>query len=215
MTSAEAVREPARATVTNGSGAPMLIGMIWAQTPDGVIGKDNDMPWHLPEDLAHFKRVTMGHPVIMGRKSWDALPERWRPLPGRSNIVLTRDRSWRAEGAIAVHSLQDALEAASQAVRGTDPQDTGTAADAAKVAAAATSASGNEVWIIGGEKVFVDAVALANVAIVTEIDLHVEAGDAFAPKLGSEWVRDSVEPAQGWSQSKADLRYRISRYSKR
>lgn len=171
--------------------APNIIGMIWAQTPDGVIGKDNDMPWHLPEDLAHFKRVTVGHPVIMGRKSWDALPERWRPLPGRSNIVMTRDRSWRAEGAAVVHSLEAALEAA-QGAEGD-----------------------GEVWIIGGEKVFVDAVAVANVAIVTEIDVPVEGGDAFAPKLGPEWVRESMEPARGWAKSKADIRYRIAQYRKR
>ena len=181
MTPSDAARTIAPTTV---------IGMIWAQTPEGVIGKDNDMPWHLPEDLAHFKRVTTGHPVIMGRKSWDALPERWRPLPGRRNIVLTRNRSWRAAGAIVVHSLDAALEAA-------------------------VGAEGDgEVWIIGGEKVFVDAVAFATIALVTEIDVRVE-GDAFAPTLGPEWERDSVDPAQGWSQSKADIRYRISRYVKR
>lgn len=171
-----------------------VVGMIWAQTPDGVIGKDDDMPWHLPEDLAHFKRVTLGHPVIMGRKSWDALPERWRPLPGRSNIVLTRDRSWRARGATVVHSMQEALEAAVEV---------------------SVSAGDNEVWIIGGEKVFVDAIALANVAIVTEIDLHVEDGDAFAPELGSEWMRETIEPPTGWAHSAAGIRYRIAHYRKR
>jgi dihydrofolate reductase len=170
-----------------------VIGMIWAQTLDGVIGKDNDMPWHLPEDLAHFKRVTMGHPVIMGRNTWDALPEAWRPLPGRSNIVLTRNASWRADGAIAVPSLEAALAAA------------GGLGD---------DAGADEVWIIGGEKVFVDAVGVATVALVTELDLEVD-GDAFAPRLGGDWVRESVEPGEGWAPSKADIRYRIVRYRKR
>lgn len=188
MTSSSATNAASQNSVNENSvNENRVVGLIWAQTPDGVIGKDNDMPWHLPEDLAHFKRVTMGHPVIMGRKSWDALPERWRPLPGRSNIVLTRDPAWRADGAIVAHSLDAALEAAS---------------------------GDDEVWIIGGEKVFVDAVAVATVALVTEIDLRVE-GDAFAPKLGVEWVRDSVEPAEGWAQSTADIRYRIARYSRR
>ncbi|WP_349897250.1 dihydrofolate reductase [Parafrigoribacterium soli] len=164
-----------------------LIGLIWAQTPAGVIGKDNGMPWHVPEDLAHFKRVTMGHPVIMGRKSWDALPERWRPLPGRDNIVLTRNPSWHADGAIVVGSLEAALDAA-------DDDD--------------------EVWIIGGEKVFVDAVGVANVVVVTELELSVE-GDAFAPTLGPEWERESAEPADGWAVSTSGIRYRIVRYSKR
>jgi len=168
-------------------GVNRVIGMIWAQTTDGVIGKDNDMPWHLPEDSAHFKRVTMGHPVIMGRKSWDALPEKWRPLPGRSNIVMTRDPGWRAEGAMAVQSLDAALDAAGDA---------------------------DEIWIIGGGKVYRDAVDVATVAVVTELDLRVD-GDAFAPTLGPEWVRESVEPAEGWAVSKTDIRYRIARYRKR
>lgn len=174
-------------------GPSRVIGMIWAQSLGGVIGKDNDMPWHLPEDLAHFKRVTMGHPVIMGRNTWDALPEKWRPLPGRSNIVLTRTASWRADGAIAVPSLDAALAA---------------------VDALGEDAGASEVWIIGGEKVFVGAVDVATVALVTELDLTVD-GDAFAPKLGDEWVREAVEPAEGWALSKVDIRYRIARYRKR
>ncbi|MEO6943548.1 MAG: dihydrofolate reductase [Lacisediminihabitans sp.] len=169
------------------------IGLIWAQTQDGVIGKDNDLPWHLPEDLAHFKRVTMGHPVIMGRKSWDALPESWRPLPGRSNIVLTRDLSWRRDGALVAHSLGAALTAVDELGLG---------------------AGADEVWIIGGEKVFVDALDVATVALVTELDIHVD-GDAFAPQFGSDWVRESVEPAEGWARSRVGIGYRIVHYRKR
>jgi dihydrofolate reductase len=179
------------------SGRSTVVGLIWAQTPGGVIGKDNDMPWHLPEDLAHFKRVTLGHPVIMGRNTWDALPDAWRPLPGRSNIVLTRDPSWRADGAIPASSLSAAL-AAVDVLRDRLGDDAGT----------------DEVWIIGGEKVFVDAVDVATVALVTEIDLDVD-GDAFAPRLGPAWSRESVEPAEGWALSKAGIRYRISRYRRR
>jgi dihydrofolate reductase len=179
-----------------------VIGLIWAQTLDGVIGKDNDMPWHLPEDLAHFKRITMGHPVIMGRNTWDALPETWRPLPGRSNIVLTRNASWRADGAIAVHSLDAALAAVDAL------------GESAGAAGIDTGINTGEVWIIGGQKVFVDAVDVATVALVTELDL-TEDGDAFAPKLGDEWVRESMEPAEGWALSKAGIRYRIVRYRKR
>jgi dihydrofolate reductase len=66
------------------------VGLVWAQTADGVIGKDGEMPWHLPEDLKHFNQLTVGHPVIMGRKTWLSLPEKYRPLPGRTNIVVTR-----------------------------------------------------------------------------------------------------------------------------
>ena len=89
------------------------VGLIWAQTPDGVIGKDGDMPWHLPEDLRHFTRLTTGHPVIMGRKTWLSFPDKYRPLPGRTNIVITRQKRWadtpEAEGAVVVPSLDDAL----------------------------------------------------------------------------------------------------------
>lgn len=184
------------------SPALRTIGMIWAQSLNGVIGKDNDMPWYLPEDSAHFKRVTMGHPVIMGRKSWDALPEKWRPLPGRSNIVLTRNASWHADGAIVAPSLDAALGAVDAL---------GEDGDAAGIDGAGIDTA--EVWIIGGGKVYADALGVATIALVTELDLEVE-GDAFAPKLGPEWVRESVEPAEGWALSKADIRYRIARYRK-
>ena len=77
----------------------MKIGLIWAQARNRVIGKNGVMPWHLPEDLAHFKRVTLNHPVVMGRKTWDSIPPRFRPLPGRTNIVVTRQADWQADGA--------------------------------------------------------------------------------------------------------------------
>ena len=77
----------------------MTLSLIWAQAHDRVIGADGGMPWHVPEDLAHFKELTLGSPVIMGRKTWDALDPRFRPLPGRRNIVLTRNADWHADGA--------------------------------------------------------------------------------------------------------------------
>jgi len=80
-----------------------LTGIV-AMTPERVIGKDNDMPWHLPEDLKMFKRTTKGHPIVMGRKTWDSIG---RPLPGRQNIVLTRNMEWSAEGADVIHGPED------------------------------------------------------------------------------------------------------------
>ncbi len=135
------------------------INLIFARAANGVIGKDNAMPWHLPEDLAHFKRHTQGCPVIMGRKTWDSLPPRFRPLPGRTNIVVTRQAEWQADGAVTANSLSAALSHAGNAP---------------------------EVWVIGGAEIYAQALPLAQRVEVTEIDQAFE-GDAHAPVLGPEW----------------------------
>lgn len=137
----------------------MELGVIWAQARDGVIGKDNAMPWHLPEDLAHFRQATLGCPVIMGRKTWDSLPPKFRPLPGRRNIVITRQADWRAEGALRAATLEEAIALCGDAPR---------------------------VWVTGGAEIYQLALPLADIALVTEIDARFE-GDAFAPRLGGEW----------------------------
>ncbi|WP_210546214.1 dihydrofolate reductase [Rhodoferax sp. PAMC 29310] len=141
----------------------MKLNLIFARTANGVIGLNNAMPWHLPEDLAHFKRQTLGCPVIMGRKTWDSLPPRFRPLPGRLNIVLSRQPAWQADGALRASTL---TEACSQC-----PAD-------------------SDVWVIGGAEVYVQALPMATKVVVTEIDATFE-GDAFAPELGAEWVETS------------------------
>ena len=138
---------------------PARLHLIYARAANGVIGRDGALPWHLPEDLAHFKRTTLGCPVIMGRKTWDSLPPRFRPLPGRVNIVITRDPSWSAEGAQVTHSLAQAR---------------------------AQCAPGTDAWVIGGAQVYAQALPLASSVVVTEIAQDFE-GDAFAPTLGAEW----------------------------
>jgi len=87
----------------------MKPGLIWAQSSSGIIGRDGGIPWHLPEDLAHFKQLTTGHTVVMGRRTWESLPPRFRPLPGRRNVVLTRQPHYQADGASVVSELDDAL----------------------------------------------------------------------------------------------------------
>ena len=89
-----------------------LISFVVAMTPDHVIGRDNQLPWHIPADLAHFERLTIGKPVIMGRRTFESIG---RPLPQRHNIVVTRDRSYVAEGCTMAHSIEDALSAAGHA----------------------------------------------------------------------------------------------------
>jgi dihydrofolate reductase len=142
------------------------LGIIFARTRNGVIGRGGQMPWHLPEDLAHFKRVTMGQPVIMGRKTWDSIPARFRPLPGRDNWVITRQRDWQSPGARVAHSLAEALNQI--------PAD-------------------RQPWVMGGGEIYAQAMALATHAVVTEIDLTVDDGDTFAPSFGSEWVEVARE----------------------
>lgn len=90
----------------------MHLGLIWAQSTSGIIGRAGGIPWHLPEDLARFKELTIGHPVVMGRLTWESLPEKVRPLPGRRNVVLTRDGGYRAPGADVVTSLEPDLDTA-------------------------------------------------------------------------------------------------------
>ena len=167
------------------------IGLVWAQTPAGVIGKDGDMPWNLPEDLKHFTRVTTGHPVIMGRKTWLSFPAKYRPLPNRTNIVITRQENWgnspEAEGAVVVKSLDDAL-LESQFAPGCEA-----------------------VWILGGGEVFRQSTDLANVAVVTTIDMEAD-GDTFAPELGETWEAAASVPPDGWLTAANGTQYRFTKW---
>lgn len=144
----------------------MKLNLIFARASNGVVGINNALPWHLPEDLAHFKRMTLGCPVIMGRKTWDSLPARFRPLPGRLNVVVTRQSDWQAQGALRASSLEQACALC--------PQD-------------------RDAWVIGGAELWQQALPLASVAVVTEIE-EVFAGDAFAPQFGPQWTETAREP---------------------
>lgn len=141
----------------------MKLGLIYARARNGVIGKGGVMPWHLPEDLAHFKQTTLGAPVIMGRKTWDSLPPKFRPLPGRRNIVITRDAQWRAEGAQRAGSLDEAI---------------------------ALCAGVERAWITGGAEIYRLALPRADIVVVTEIDEDFD-GDTHAPELGANWLEVS------------------------
>jgi dihydrofolate reductase len=88
----------------------MPVALIWAQSPSGVIGRDGGIPWRVPEDMARFKELTMGHTVVMGRRTWESLPPKFRPLPGRRNVVVSRDTDYRADGADVVTTIDKALQ---------------------------------------------------------------------------------------------------------
>lgn len=137
----------------------MRLHLIYARTKNGVIGLNGQMPWHLPEDLAHFRQLTQGCPVIMGRKTWDSLPARFRPLPGRSNIVITRQPDWATDGAQRAANLHQAM---------------------------ALCAATPVAWVMGGAEIYAQAAPYAHTAIVTEIHQDF-VGDAFAPTLGEGW----------------------------
>ncbi len=125
-----------------------------------TIGSDNGLVWQEPEDQRWFRRQTMGCPVVMGRRTWDSLPVRFRPLPGRANIVVTRQAGWQADGAQVAHGLADALTLARQA---------------------ATASGAARVFVIGGGQLFAEALPLADLLLLTEIDADLP-GDTRFPE---------------------------------
>ena len=158
------------------------IVLVWAEAREGAIGRDGTMPWHLPEDLSHFTATTIGHPVVMGRRTWESLPDRFRPLPGRENLVVTRDARYAAAGAVAVGSLDQALSLVE---------------------------SDGRVSVIGGGQLYRAAMPLATELIVTRIDLEVPDADTFAPEIGADW--SLIDPGESLV-SRTGLEYRIERY---
>ena len=131
----------------------MKISVVAAIARGGVIGRAGTIPWHIAEDARHFRELTMGHPVVMGRGTWDSLPERFRPLPGRRNVVVTRNPRWQAAGAVRAGSLEEALELV---------------------------AGAQQVFVIGGAELYAVALPLAEELRLTEVDLEIE-GDVFFP----------------------------------
>ncbi len=174
----------------------MTIKAIWAQARDHegrpVIGFEGDMPWRLPEDLGRFRELTRGHAVIMGRRTWESLPERFRPLPGRTNIVVTSLDA--IDGAAIAGSLAGALELA-DALEDSD-----------ELAQGATR------WIIGGARMFQAAIEVADALEITEIDLAVR-GDTFAPEIEAQvWQPVAKSP---WALSEGGSQYRYVTYARR
>ena len=144
----------------------MRLSLVAAVARGGVIGRDNTIPWRLSEDARRFRALTMGHPVVMGRRTWDSLPNRFRPLPGRRNVVLSRDAGWRSHGAERVGSLDAALRLLEGA-----PQ----------------------VFVIGGADVYAGALPLADELLLTEIDAEFDGDTTFPPFDATEFEEASRE----------------------
>jgi len=130
----------------------MTLSLIAAVARNGTIGHAGDLLWRLPEDMQFFRRTTMGHAVVMGRRTWDSIPPKFRPLPGRTNVVLTRQAGWQAEGALVARSIDEAL-----ALAASDPT-----------------------YVIGGAELYASTLPLADELLLTEIERDFE-GDARFP----------------------------------
>jgi dihydrofolate reductase len=162
----------------------MTVALIWAQAANGVIGRDGEIPWHLPEDMKHFRSVTTGSTVVMGRVTWDSLPTRFRPLPDRRNLVLTRRPDWSAPGATRVADVEHAVREAA-----------------------------GDLWVIGGGQVYDAALPYADRLVVTELESSYD-GDTFAPAIDPRWQVTSRDPADGWAQSTTGSRYVVTTYER-
>jgi len=131
----------------------LRVALVAAIARGGVIGRDSGIPWRLPEDMQRFRALTMGHPVVMGRRTWESLPDQFRPLPGRGNVVVTRNSDWSAQGADRAGSIEDALRL---------------------LEGEAT------VFVIGGGEIYAAALPSADELLLTEIDAEIE-GDTYFP----------------------------------
>lgn len=149
--------------------SPKTLTLLVARSRNGVIGVDNRLPWHLPDDLKRFRALTMGHPIIMGRRTWDSIG---RPLPGRRSIVVTRDTGWRSEGAEVAHSIGDAL------VR---------------------CANSERPFVVGGGELYEATLHLATHIELTEVDVEVAGDVRFPALDPAQWrevMRQSLNNGQ-------------------
>ena len=155
----------------------MKVSLIVAVSENGVIGKDNDLIWHLPKDMKFFKETTIGHHVIMGRKNFESIPHKYSPLPNRTNVIITRQADYRAEGCVVVNSVEAALEIAKQN-RDTEP------------------------FVIGGGQIYKLALEanLVDKIYLTKIH-HAFDGDTFFPELNSDWKEENK------AENKADEKH--------
>jgi len=141
-----------------------LISLIVAMDKHCLIGRDNQLPWHLPQDLAYFKKVTMNHKIIMGRKTFESIG---RPLPGRENIIITRDSTYSQEGCTILHSIDEILKLSSR--------------------------SNEELFVIGGAEIFKEILSVSDRLYITEIDDVFEGDTYFPDRKETEWKKISIE----------------------
>jgi dihydrofolate reductase len=158
----------------------VTIRLIWAEAADRVIGNEGGIPWQLPEEQQHFKQLTMGATVVMGRSTWESLPSSVRPLPGRRNIVITGRPSYGAAGAEVVSTIEEAFERAD-----------------------------GDAWVIGGAGVYEAALPYADLVVRTRVHLQVD-GDCHAPALDARWTMVGRDPETGLHKSANGVEYCVA-----
>lgn len=161
-----------------------MVSLIWAQSANGVIGNAGALPWRLPEDMVHFRALTIGSTVLMGRATWDSLPPKFRPLPERRNLVLSSQSDWAAPGALRVDSI-----------------------------GAGIAVADGHLWVIGGSRVYEAALPFAKRVVMTELEAVFD-GDKYAPVLDETWSVAARDPVDGWATSSTGLRYRVTTYER-
>ncbi len=149
-----------------------MIALIAAISENNCIGKENTLPWYLPEDLKRFKKLTSGHVVLMGRKTWESIPDKYRPLPNRTNVVITRQENWHADGAQVFSNIQDALAAFKN----------------------------KDLFIIGGGQIYKQTIDLADTLYITHVKNTIEHCDVFFPKIDpSLWKKTEQQDYQDFT----------------
>ncbi|WP_422362350.1 dihydrofolate reductase [Reichenbachiella sp.] len=146
----------------------MKVSLIAAMTKNRVIGINNDLPWHLPDDMKYFMETTKGHVVIMGRKNFDSLPPKFKPLPHRTNVILTRQQGFEVNDCVVYHDINDAYVFADEQGE-------------------------QELFVIGGGQIYQMAMERADMIYLTEIDAHIENGEVFFPEMTGDWKEVSRE----------------------
>lgn len=174
---------------------PIKVASIWAQDTNGVLGSGTEMLWRVPADSQFFKASTEGSPVIMGRASWEALG---RPLPNRTNIVVTRDRNYEAAGALVAHGLDEAFTLAFREAKG--------------------SGAGT-VWVTGGGKIYEQTMDRVDELVVSQLDLTVPEGESplvHAPQIDPAiWVADETRSDRHWRPESGDAKWKVITFVRR
>ncbi|MBN8883175.1 dihydrofolate reductase [Salana multivorans] len=181
------------------------VGMVWAQTPGGVIAVDDELPWDVPEDFRHFRDTVAGRPVVVGRTTWDSMPGPWRRARTAASVVVTRDPAWHGapdEHPVRAGSLPEAIATASLPVGTPD-----------------AAPPPDEVWIMGGGQVYAQGIAYADLLVVSEIDVPEPGPDAAATRAPAideaTWRECTPADVAGWRVSRTGTGWRILHYRRR